>query len=183
MEVMVMPSRNTLALRGLANLILGFIAVVWPSLTLLVLVTIFAFNILLIGLLFIFGPFVDKQSHHAILSVLLGLLGILVGFYLLGLPSISVTILSLIIAFWAILFGISDMYIGFANRDKNIPGLWLVTLIGIASLLYGVYLLVNPLNGALDTVWLLGVYGAVSGGLLIISSFLLPKSKARAKKK
>lgn len=183
MDVMVMPSRNTLALRGVANLILGSVAVVWPQLTLLVLVTFFAFNILFTGFLMIFGPFLDKRSHHAILSVLLGLLGIVLGFYLLGLPTLTVTVLSLIIAFWAIMFGISDMYIGFANRDTNIPGLWLITLVGIASLLYGVYLLVNPLDAALTTVWLLGIYGTVSGGMLIIASFFLPKSRSKSRRR
>lgn len=108
-------SRSSLLLRGLANVIFGAIVFSWPGLTVYLLVILFAINIIIIGAMELFKPFVQKNTNHAILTFLLGILGMVVGFYLLGRPQLTVEVLSLVIAFWAVLFGISDLFVGFTD--------------------------------------------------------------------
>lgn len=69
MEVAVIPSKNTILLRALVNLILGAILLIWPGLTLLVLVYAFAINILIIGLATLFEPAFDKKRSALLTTV------------------------------------------------------------------------------------------------------------------
>lgn len=175
-NVVAAPTRGSLALRGVANIILGLIALMWPGLTLLILVVVFAINIVAVGVVEIFRPFFEKNTKHAILTFLLGLLGIVVGFYLLGRPVITASVLSLLVAFWALLFGIGDLMMGFGKSGASGGYRVLFVVVGVLSILFAGYLIFYPLTSLVAFIWILGLYATVTGVLYIISSFFLPKS-------
>ena len=172
-------SRSSLLLRGLINVIFGAIVFSWPGLTVYLLVILFAINIIIIGAMELFKPFVEKNTNHAILTFLLGLLGMVVGFYLLGRPSLTVEVLSLVIAFWAVLFGISDLFVGFTDSKVSGGYRFLFVIVGILSILFGGYLIFYPVATIVAFVWILGLYAIITGGLYIVTSFFLPKAKAK----
>lgn len=184
MDLVSSPSRSTLALRGLANIILGGIVVLWPSATLYVLIVLFSLNLMFVGLFAIFEPLFDRSNHHSILTVILGILGVIVGIFLIARPEIAASIVSLLIAFWALLFGIADLYAGFAVSDakSKAPAAWFLILIGIISLIFGVYVLFNPITGAITFVWLVGLYALIVGVILVVASFFVKSSKKSNKK-
>ncbi len=162
MEVAVMPSKNSLLLRALTNIALGIIILVWPGLTLLVLIYAFAINILLVGLMALFEPAVDKTNHHGLVSVLLGLTGIVVGIYLLARPLLTGEIFIILIALWAIMFGIADIYIGLQSKLKGKTN-WLFVITGVFSLLFSIVLLNSPLDSILALIMIIGFYSLIVG--------------------
>lgn len=181
-NVVAMPSRSSMVWRGLANIFLGLIALIWPGLTLLVLVIAFAINIIAVGVIEIFRPFFEKNSQHAILTFLLGILGVVVGFYLLGRPVITASVLSLLVAFWALLFGIGDMMLGFGKSELSGGYRILFVVMGVLSVLFAGYLIFYPVTSLVTFIWVLGLYAMVTGVLYIISSFFVPKTSVKAKK-
>jgi uncharacterized membrane protein HdeD (DUF308 family) len=177
MELAVLPSRNAILLRALLNMLLGAILLVWPGLTLYVLVILFAINILILGFATLFEPAFDKTNKSAVLTVLLGLLGIAAGIFLLVRPGVTATIIALLIAIWALVFGISDIYVGFAAKMEAGARI-LFVLVGIIALLFGIYVLSNPLDGVLNLIWAIGFYTIIVGAVLGITGlFFYPKVK------
>lgn len=181
MEIAVVPSRNTILLRSLVNIIVGVILLAWPAATLIVLVYAFAINILLIGMGTLLEPAFDKSSKGTLISVLLGLLGIIAGIYLIATPLVSGEIISLLIAFWAIVFGVSDIFVGFSAQEKGSSNLLLI-LVGIISVVFGIYVLNSPLDAILDLIWVIGVYALLVGFVLGMAGlFFYPKTKKSSK--
>lgn len=180
-NTVAMPSKGSLVLRGLANILLGLIAVAWPGLTLYILVIVFAINIIAVGVIELFRPFFEKNTKHAVLTVILGILGIVVGFYLLGRPVLTADILSLLVAFWALLFGISDLFLGFGNSGMSTGYRILFVIVGVLSILFGFYLIFYPIVSLVTFIWILGIYALVTGVIYIIGSFLVPGAKKSKK--
>ena len=183
MEVAVLPSRSVVLLRALLNILLGAIIVIWPAVTLLVIVLAFAINILLVGIITLFEPIFDKYNKPTFLSVILGILGIVAGIFLITRPILTGEIVALLIAFWALLFGIFDIYAGFAANNEKVKGSLALVLVGLLSLIFGIYVLFNPLVGALSLIWAIGLYTVIVGIVLaIFGLFFYPKKSIKAKK-
>lgn len=183
MEVAILPSRSVVLLRALLNILLGAVVVIWPGITLLVIVLAFAINVLLVGIITVFEPIFDKNTKTTFLSVILGLLGIMVGIFLITRPVLTGEIVALLIAFWALLFGVLDIYAGFAANNEKIKGSLAMVFVGIVSLVFGIYVLFNPLQGALTLIWAIGLYAVIVGIILgIFGLFFYPKSLTKSKK-
>ena len=175
MEVAVLPSKNSILLRALVNIVLGAILVIWPGITLVVLVYAVAINILLMGLVGLFEPAFNKKSG-SFLTVLLGLLGVVAGIYLIAKPNIAAELIALIIAIWALLFGMVDIYLGFTSKVSDNSN-WLMIIIGILSVLLGVFVLANPLGTILSIVFVIGWYAIIVGFVLgCVGLLFYPKS-------
>src|SRR5689334_3345444 len=127
MEVVFMPSRTSLIVRALVNIVLGLLIVVWPGITLLVVIFLFALNLLITGLFMVFEPAFDKRNHHAGLTVLFGAVIAIAGIFLLSRPQLTGEIIVLLIAVWALLFGMIDLYVG-VTMGKQQPGTWLLVI-------------------------------------------------------
>lgn len=182
MEVAVLPTKSAVILRAVVNILLGLVLLTWPGLTLLVLIYAFALNILIIGIVTLFEPAFDKGSRNALLSILLGLLGIVAGIFLLARPILTGELVALLVAIWALIFGIVDIYVGLASSKEKVSGGWVMVLVGILSVVFGIYMLFNPLVGALALVWVIAVYAILAGiALGIFGLFFYPKVKSNKK--
>ena len=181
MDVIVMPSKKSLLLRSIVNIIVGLIIVAWPAATLVVLVYAFAINILIIGIATLFEPVFNKSSHSNIGAVILGVIGIAAGIYLIARPAVTGEIIALLIAFWAILFGITDLYIGFTSKTKE-GGSLLFILAGVISLIFGIYVLNSPLETILSLIFVIGLYSIIVGAVLgCVGLFFYPAAKKSSK--
>jgi uncharacterized membrane protein HdeD (DUF308 family) len=78
--------------------------------------------------------------------------------------------LVIVIAAWAIVTGIAEIVAAIRLR-KEISGEWLLVVAGIAAILFGIALLINPLIGALVLVWWIGGFSFAFGILLIVLGF------------
>jgi uncharacterized membrane protein HdeD (DUF308 family) len=173
--MLVLLSRNwwTLALRGLLAVLLGLVAFVWPQRILAALVLLFGAFTAVDGIVTVITAIVDRMEYRQWWLVLLrGLTGIVVGVIALVWPGITALALLYLIAAWALVAGILEIFVGVRLR-REMDGEWLLILNGFVSLLFGLALVLWPGAGAVALLWLVAGFAVVSGVLLIVLSLRL----------
>ena len=159
-----------LALRGLVAVLFGLLTFFLPGMTLAILVILFGAYALVDGI-FNVVAFFRVASHHWALLVE-GVLGIIAGVITFAWPAITAIVLLYLIAFWAIFTGIFEIIAGIRLR-KVITNEWLLLVMGVLSLLFGVLILFAPGVGALAIVLWIGAYALVFGIFLLALAFRL----------
>ena len=163
----------TVALRGAIAIIFGLAALFWPDITLTALIFIFAAFVLVSGVLLAIAAFRDGLTHtHGWLMLLEGAIGIAIGIMAFVWPGITALVLLYIIAAWAIVTGVLEIIAAIQIR-KEIQNEWLLAIAGIASVLFGILLLIWPIAGALAILWIIAAYAIIFGILLLILAFRL----------
>ncbi|HEU4507311.1 MAG TPA: HdeD family acid-resistance protein [Pyrinomonadaceae bacterium] len=156
-----------LVLRGIVAILFGILAFVWPQITLTALVLLWGAYALVDGAFAIAaGVKSYGENKRWWLLLIQGLLGVVAGVLAFVIPGITALVLLMLIAAWAIVTGSFQIAAAIQLR-KHITGEWLLALGGVASIIFGVLLFLNPGAGALAVVWLIGAYSIVFGSLLI----------------
>jgi uncharacterized membrane protein HdeD (DUF308 family) len=164
-----------LALRGLVAVIFGVIAFIWPGITLFALIMLFGAFALVNGVLSVLLAAKAPKGYPRFGSLLIGgLCGIFAGIITFFWPGLTALGLLILIAVWAIVTGIMEIYAAIKLR-KEIKGEWLLILAGLASVAFGVLLMLMPGPGALVLVLWIGAYAIVLGILLFILAFKMRK--------
>lgn len=160
-----------LLLRGVCAILFGFGTLLAPGISLAVLVLLFGFYSLADGILCIWTA-VAGRAHHESWWVLLleGLLGVGVGVLTFVAPGVTALVVLFYIAIWAVGTGVLEIAVAIRLR-KEIRGEWFLILAGLASVAFGVLLMVQPGAGALALLWLIGSYALVFGTLVIVLAF------------
>ena len=160
-------------LRGVAAIVFGVIAFVYPGLTVAVLVLLFGAWVLVDGVFRIVGAIGHRASDPDWgWQLVIGILGIIIGFLTFHAPAITALVLVIYIAAWALMIGATEIAVAFKLR-REIKGEWFLILMGLLSIVFAIMLLWNPLPGALALVWLIASYAIVFGFLGIILGFRL----------
>jgi uncharacterized membrane protein HdeD (DUF308 family) len=160
-------------LRGVVAILFGILAFVKPGVTLEVLVLLFAFWALLDGIFALVGSVGAAEAHEPWWPlVLMGLLGVAAGVLTLRWPGITALALLLVVAFWSIFRGILEIIAAIRLRHLIRGEGWLV-LGAIASMAFGVLLILYPGSGLLALVWLVGIYAVIFGIALVMLGFRL----------
>jgi uncharacterized membrane protein HdeD (DUF308 family) len=175
MLVLAHLARNwwVFVLRGVVAILFGVLAFTRPGITLEVLVLLFAFWALFDGVLALIGSIGAAEAHEPWWPlVLIGLLGVAAGLVTLRWPGITALALLFVIAYWSIFRGILE--IAAAVRMRNlIQGEWWFILAGIASIAFGVLLIMNLGSGLLAVIWLVGIDAVIFGISLLMLGFRL----------
>lgn len=158
--------------RGVIAILFGIAAFAWPTLTLGVLVLLYGVFALADGIIAIVGLFSGQRSEVWWPQLLQGLLSIAAGLVALFWPGITALALLWVIAFWAILTGMTQITAAIRLR-KEISNEWLLILGGALSVILGLAFIVLPGAGLLSVVWVLGVYAILFGILGISFGFRL----------
>src|SRR6202521_5145324 len=158
-----------LALRGLVAVLFGLLTFFIPG-TLISLVLLFGFYALLDGIFDIVSA-IRAPGHHWPLIVE-GIVGIIVGILTFLWPGIAAMVLLYLIAFWAIFTGVLEIVAGVRLREV-IANEFLLILMGVISVLFGLLILIFPGAGALAIIFWIGAYAVVFGIILIILAFRL----------
>jgi uncharacterized membrane protein HdeD (DUF308 family) len=160
-------------IRGIAAVVFGVIAFAYPGLTVAVLVLLFGAWVLVDGIFRVIGAIghraFDKEWGF---DLIIGIVGIIIGFLTFHAPQITALALIIYIAAWALMIGATEIALAIKLR-REIKGEWFLILMGLVSIVFAVMLLWNPLPGALALVWLIGSYAIVFGILGIILGFRL----------
>jgi uncharacterized membrane protein HdeD (DUF308 family) len=160
------------AIRGVLGIAVGVVAFVMPGPTMLALVLLFAAYMLVDGIFAIIGAIRAGRQHDRWgLLVLEGLADIVAGAIAVLWPGITVLAFVLLVAAWAIVSG--GLVLAATFRLDIDHGRWWLVLGGVASIVYGMLLIVAPLIGALVLTWWFGAYALVFGFALLILSFRL----------
>ena len=163
----------TIALRGVAAIVFGVLAILWPSLTLQVLVWLFGAFALVDGAFALVWS-VDTHEYNDgwWATALGGLAGIGVGLLTFFWPGVSALVLLYFIASWAIVTGVLKIVAAISLRHV-IDGEWAMILGGILSIAFGLLLAAFPGPGALGVVWAIGAYAIALGIVLLVLAFRL----------
>jgi uncharacterized membrane protein HdeD (DUF308 family) len=153
-------------LRGVAAIIFGVLAFVWPGITLLTLVLFYGAFALVDGVLAIVAAVRGGNPMPRWWLAIVGIAGIVAGILTFAWPGITALVLLIFIAVWAIILGVMEIY-GAIKLRKEIEGEWLLILNGIISVLFGLVLLWRPGIGALAVVWMIGAWAILLGAIYV----------------
>jgi uncharacterized membrane protein HdeD (DUF308 family) len=155
-----------LMLRGAIAIAFGVLAIVWPGLTLLALVGLFAAYALLGGVVSIAAAWRMRRADRKWwLPLLLGVISVAAGIYAVLAPTVTALALVLLMGVNAILTGVLDVAMAVRMR-RELRGHWLLLLGGAVAILFGVLVIAVPGAGALALVWLISFYALLTGVLL-----------------
>lgn len=170
-------SRNwwILAIRGVVAIIFGILAFVWPGITVLGLIYLFGIYALINGAL-AFSAAANAPKGYPRFGNLIftGALSIAAGVLAFLLPGVTAMALLVLIAIWAIISGFVEISTAIRLR-KEITNEWWLIFAGVASVIFGLVLLVWPGAGVLAMVWWIGVWAIVFGASMIGLAFRLRK--------
>jgi uncharacterized membrane protein HdeD (DUF308 family) len=162
-----------LLMRGVFALLFGLLAIIWPEITVLVLVLLFGAYVLVDGLSALASAFVGGRSAgRRTWLIVEGVLGVLFGLVTLIWPDVTTLVLLWLIAAWALVTGFVEILLAVRLRQE-IRGEWLLGLSGALSILFGLLLAFWPATGAVALVVLIGVFAVIYGIVLIALSLRL----------
>jgi uncharacterized membrane protein HdeD (DUF308 family) len=168
MLVVFTSSWWALVLRGIAGILFGVLAFMWPGITLTALVFLFGAYALVDGAFSIVAGIKSHGEYNRWWLLLIeGCLSVAAGVFAFFIPAMTAFILLILIASWAIVTGIFEIAAAIQLR-KVITGEWMLALSGALSVVFGFLLFYNPAGGALAVVWLIGAYSVVFGILLLV---------------
>jgi len=164
-------------LRGIAGIVFGILAFVWPGLTLAVLILLYGAYALVDGVFALIAAFTGgAKPVPTWWLVVVGLCGIAAGLVTFFWPGVTALVLIFFIGGWAIAHGIFEI-VGAIKLRKEIENEWWLILAGALSVIFGVIVLAAPGAGALALVWVIGAYSLVFGILLVGLSLRLRKHR------
>jgi uncharacterized membrane protein HdeD (DUF308 family) len=164
-------------LRGVAAIIFGVLAFIWPGLTLFTLVLLYGAYALVDGVIALVSAFTGSAKPLPTWwLVVVGLLGIAAGLVTFLWPGITALVLIIFIGAWAIAHGIFEI-VGAIKLRKEIDNEWWLILAGALSVIFGLIVLIAPGAGALGLVWAIGAYSVVFGIMLVGLSLRLRKHR------
>ena len=152
------------AIRGVAAILFGIMAVIWPAPTLAVLVLLFGAYAFVDGVALLValarGDVLARSHKWA--TGLMGVFGIVVSFVTFVWPGMTALTLLYLVAFWAITMGVLQIVAAIEFR-REIDGELFVVLGGILSIAFGGFLVAFPGAGLLSLVWLVGFWAELFG--------------------
>jgi uncharacterized membrane protein HdeD (DUF308 family) len=171
-------------LRGLAGIVFGIAAFVWPGLTILVLTLLYGAFALADGVFSLGAALtggVRDPADQAIPTwwlAVIGVLGIAAGGVAFFWPGLTALALIMLIGAWAVAVGVLEI-IGAIWLRERIQDEWLLVATGLLSVLFGLAILLRPGLGALALAWAVGAYALLFGVLHLAFAFRLKRVPAR----
>jgi uncharacterized membrane protein HdeD (DUF308 family) len=157
----------TFVVRGVIAIAFGLLAFFAPGWGIAVLIALFAAWAIIDGVSSLVTGWRTRGVDRSWwLEILEGLVGVGAGVIAIAVPDFATTALVLIIGAWSILTGVIEIVLAIRLRRVIRGEVWM-GLAGIASILFGLLLLVFPAAGALSLVWLIGAFAIAFGAFEI----------------
>jgi uncharacterized membrane protein HdeD (DUF308 family) len=161
-----------LLINGVAALVFGLLAFGHLGATLQALVILFGCYCLADGFSALGSSFARNELATWWAMLFVGLISIFAGVTAVLWPGLTIRVLLVIIAAWAILRGGLEIVAGRA-LGKTIPSAWLLAVSGGTSILFGALLLARPGAGVLAAGRITGAFALGRGLLLCVFSLRL----------
>jgi uncharacterized membrane protein HdeD (DUF308 family) len=152
----------SLILLGVLSVMVGIIAIAWPSVTIVALVALFAVYAFIGAGLHAARAFSSIAAGSVFGHLLLALIDLAAGVVALVWPSPTALALVWVVAIWAFVAGFTEIFLAFGTGETaGIRALFIVT--GVVSIAFGVVLSARPDVGALTLALLFGLYSLIYG--------------------
>jgi uncharacterized membrane protein HdeD (DUF308 family) len=160
-----------LAIRGFAALVFGLLAFVMPGVTIALLVLWFGAYALVDGIFSIIAAWraPDGRAHWGSLLIE-GIAGIVVGVLTFFWPGITATVLVFLVGGWAVVTGVFEIVAAIRLR-RLIANEWALIAMGVLSVVFGLFIFVAPIAGAIAIAYTIGAYAIIFGVLLLVLAF------------
>ena len=166
---------STLILRGVLAVIVGILALVWPGVTILALVILFAVYAFIDSGLQAMRAFSSRKAGPVIGHLLLGLIDIAAGVVAIVWPVPTALVLTLIVGSWAVVGGFFEIFSGFtAGETAGTRALYFLT--GLLSIVFGVVLFARPDVGVVTLALLFGLFSLAFGTSQIVRGIEVRKT-------
>ena len=160
------------ALRGIVAILFGIAAFAMPFVTMLSLVVVFAAFSFVDG---VFGIIMSvrgaRKGERWIWLLLSGILSIVASAVAVLWPGITVLAFVILVAAWALVSGTFMLISAFRLKIDH-GRVWLV-IGGIASIVFGILLVISPFIGALVLTFWTGAHALVLGATLLVLAYKL----------
>ncbi|WP_239352044.1 HdeD family acid-resistance protein [Snodgrassella communis] len=165
-------------IRGGAALIFGLLTWFYPFVSILIMVMFFGVYALIDGVLGVVIAINGRRTHQDWwLMLIWGMVSILAGIMTFFVPGITWLVLITFIAIWSLVSGILQIIAAIRLR-KSIHGEGWMIVAGMLSVLVGIILFVNPVQGGIALTWVIGIYAALFGVMNIALAFRLRRFAA-----
>jgi uncharacterized membrane protein HdeD (DUF308 family) len=168
------PSWGWILFRGILAILFGVMAFAWPLITLKVLVLLFGAYALVDGVSSIIAAIRGGTMVPRWWLVVEGLLGIGAGLAVVFWTGLTALALLIFMGVTAIVRGIFEIVGAIALR-KEISNEWMLALSGLASIGFGLIMVLRPGSGAIAMIWIIATYAIAFGLLFIGFAFRLRK--------
>ena len=170
MQQLIGNVRTMFLFRGIAAIVFGILTLVWPNLTLYVLVLLFGVFAVISGVTVVAAALRNRGEQGWGLLLFEGILGILAGVVALVWPNITALAFIYLLAAWAIITGIMELVapLAFPMRGGRAA---LTALTGVVSIVFGIIIAYQPSSGLLAVTWLIGAYAIVFGVMYVAAYF------------
>ena len=157
-------------LRGLALLLLGFVAITWPGLTLATLAIFFTVSLLIAGVVNVMTGIANMSlQKYWFLTLALGVIEIGFGAYVLKSPSLTLASFVLVLGFAILIRGILEVVAAFDEVYQGSTRM-LMLVAGALGIVAGFMILRYSPTSGLAFAWVLGVYGVIAGSIILALS-------------
>lgn len=164
-------------LRGIIAIIFGVVAVAFPPVIFMSLVLVFGAFAFVDGVFAIVSTITEETRRENWVWLLLeGVFGILIGVLTVLQPAAMSEAWLIVIAAWAIVTGVFEIITAIRIRKQIEGELWMM-LSGVASVVFGVLVLVYPASGAVAIGFIVGVYALIFGAMFIALALRLRKHR------
>jgi uncharacterized membrane protein HdeD (DUF308 family) len=158
---------------GVLTLLLGFLAVVWPGRTVVVIAVLLGLELIIVGIFRFVEAFAYDEATGGtrVLMALLGILSFIVGIYATRHVGVTVGALALVLGIYWVVHGFIELFSAISDRDMNGRGWAMFT--GVLSIVAGTVVLIQPHISLAVLAWVLGIWLIVYGAIMIYTAFRL----------
>ena len=158
---------TSLIARGILAVIIGIIALAWPSVTVLALVILFAVYAFIAAGMQAVRAFSSRNAGPVIGHLLLGLVDLAAGVIALAWPGPTALVLVLIVGAWAIIAGLAEFSAAFQSGEPAGTRAMLI-LGGLLTIAFGMVLCARPGIGAVTLALLFGLFNVIFGMWMLV---------------
>ncbi len=158
-------------IEGIAAIILGIFFLVSPLKTTVLAIQFLGIWWLVSGIMSIISLFIDRTAWGW--KLFSGILGMVAGSLILMYPGWGTLVVPVTIVF---IIGIEGIIVGIIGLVQAFQGAgWGAGVLGVLSVIFGIWLMLDPVKFALVTPWVVGVFAIVGGILALVTAFRLKK--------
>jgi uncharacterized membrane protein HdeD (DUF308 family) len=152
--------------QGILLILLGVVVMIWPAASLVTLLFLLAVYGILSGIVeVIWGLF--HIGRGATLPILIGIISLVIGFFIIRAPGLTLVTLFYLLGAWFIVMGFYSFSRTSSQAEAGAGSRTLSILSGILSIVVGILLFASPIISGVTLYWLLGIYAIIAGAILI----------------
>lgn len=152
----------TMIIASAASVIFGVLAMVWPDLTLVFFVRLFAAFGIVIGFIGLLGALASMQRNPIWwLGMLFALCNIALAAFLFHEPTVTAVIFATLLVIYIVIQSLIDLVFASYSKQKDHKSMWAIT--GSLGLITAGFIAFYPVATSVAFAWVLGLYAFIHG--------------------